>query len=77
MLFSFGGLPEEVIVGLRVRRGRLAGLMDIGAAKDARFMAVLICIASSLFTFHRSSMSEPELLALSIGVVSFMLFCMY
>ena len=73
MAFSFGGLPDDVLVGLR-RRWRLIEFAPDGATVEDRLMAVFICMASLLFAFHLSSPSEPELFALSEGATSLLMF---
>ena len=44
--------------------------MDTAAPEEARLIAAPMLIASHLFAFHRSSISEPELLALSLANIS-------
>lgn len=73
---SFGGLPVEDAVG-DLRRCRCAAVVDPGAAIEVRFRAFLICMASNFLDLRFSSLSEPELVALSIEDTSsaFCTFC--
>ena len=75
-MFSFGGDPVEVAVGLRRRWTLVTPSWELEAreTEPARFSAKLILTLSERSACHELS-SELELLPLSVGVTSEAAFC--